>query len=319
MCKKNIAEHGRTIMPHVPGREVVDVNENCWNSECNCANAAPKRICSLTPSCRMRHNNTYIPSLVKLNGQTPKARPENAGAETDRRLQPSPRRDFRRSLQRESVLRPPRPSSGPLRDAKAPPRTRGFDRRGGLGFRSFPPDLLPGPSRIRTLWPERSVAQAAGAQARTQALGRGARTYTELEGFRAGPNDHGLYQGCSAEVRRQRSSPQPGTGAGEQKKTAQANLRLPVPEGTAEAYEELRHQVLQPHGRIRSLEGRGVLMRCGLAAWAQVRAAALPAQPPESRTPAAGELPVPAALGGELVKLLAGLILSTRQEGIRRV
>ena len=64
---------------------------------------------------------------------------------------------------------------------------------------------------------------------------------------------------------------------GGQKKTAQSGVRSPIPEGAVEAYEGLRRQVVQPDGRGEHLEGRGVLMRCGLAAWAQIRPAAVPA------------------------------------------
>jgi len=82
-----------------------------------------------------------------------------------------------------------------------------------------------------------------------------------------------------------------------------------------EAYEGLRRQVVQPDGRVEYLEGRGALMRCGLAAWAQLRPSTLLAQPPQSHFQSASESPALDSLGAELVRLVAGLILSTRQEG----
>jgi hypothetical protein len=82
-----------------------------------------------------------------------------------------------------------------------------------------------------------------------------------------------------------------------------------------EAYEGLRRQAVQPDGRGEHLEGRGVLIRCGLATWAQIRTAAVPARPPESHFPSEAEAPVLDSFRAELVRLLAGLILSTRQEG----
>ena len=88
-----------------------------------------------------------------------------------------------------------------------------------------------------------------------------------------------------------------------------------MPEGTVEAYEGLRRQVVQPDGRGEHLEGRVVLMRCGLATWAQSRPAAVSARPPESHFPSGPEAPVLDSFGAELVRLVAGLILSTRQEG----
>jgi hypothetical protein len=83
-----------------------------------------------------------------------------------------------------------------------------------------------------------------------------------------------------------------------------------------EAYEGLRQQVVQPDGRIECLEGRGILLRCGVAAWAQLRPSTLPARPSESHFQSASESPVLDSLGAELVRLVAGLILSTRQEGL---
>jgi hypothetical protein len=91
-------------------------------------------------------------------------------------------------------------------------------------------------------------------------------------------------------------------------------VRLPVPAGATEAYEAMRQRVVQADGRIEQTEGRGVLIRCGLARWAQVHAAspAVPAapQPSSDHCPPA----IPAALQPELVKVFAGLILSIRQE-----
>jgi len=81
------------------------------------------------------------------------------------------------------------------------------------------------------------------------------------------------------------------------------------------AYEGLRRQVVQPDGRGEHLEGRGVLMRCGLATWAQIRPAAVPPRAPESHFPSRAETAVLDSWGAELVRLVAGLILNTRQEG----
>jgi hypothetical protein len=88
-----------------------------------------------------------------------------------------------------------------------------------------------------------------------------------------------------------------------------------MPEGTVEAYEGLRRQVVQPDGRGEHLEGRGVLMHGGLAAWAQIWPAAVSARPRQSHFSSGAESPVLDSLGAELVRLVAGLILSTRQEG----
>jgi len=81
-----------------------------------------------------------------------------------------------------------------------------------------------------------------------------------------------------------------------------------------EAYEGLRRQVVRPDGRVDYLEGRGILLRSGLAAWARLRSATLLARPPESYSQSAPESPVLDSPGAELVRLVAGLILSIRLE-----
>ena len=86
-------------------------------------------------------------------------------------------------------------------------------------------------------------------------------------------------------------------------------------QGAVEAYEALRREVVPPDRRGEHPEGRGVLMRCGLATWAQIRPMAVPPCPAESRFPSGTETPVLDSFGAELVRLIAGLILSTRQEG----
>jgi len=73
--------------------------------------------------------------------------------------------------------------------------------------------------------------------------------------------------------------------------------------------------VVEPDRRGEHPEGRGLLMRCGLAAWAQIRPTAVPQRPPESNFPSGAQTPVLESFGAELVRLVAGLILSTRQEG----
>ena len=81
-----------------------------------------------------------------------------------------------------------------------------------------------------------------------------------------------------------------------------------------EAYEELRRQAVEPNGREEHFEGRGVLMRRGLAMWAQLRPTAISVRPAESNSPSRSDVPALDSFGSELVRLLAGLILSIRQE-----
>lgn len=88
-----------------------------------------------------------------------------------------------------------------------------------------------------------------------------------------------------------------------------------MPTTAADAYEALRREVLRPDGQIVHTEGRGVLIRCGFAKWAQSHpmfAAPLPPGPPQWR--GQPEAAIPPGVETELVKLVAALILSIRQE-----
>jgi hypothetical protein len=87
-----------------------------------------------------------------------------------------------------------------------------------------------------------------------------------------------------------------------------------MPEGTVEAYEGLRRQVFQPDGSGQGMESRRILTHCGLAPWAQRISLAVPADTPEAHAQSVCEPPVLDALGTELVRLVAGLILGIRQE-----
>lgn len=80
------------------------------------------------------------------------------------------------------------------------------------------------------------------------------------------------------------------------------------------AYEGLRRHAVQPDGRGEHIQGRGVLMRCGLATWAQNRPVTVPACPSASPLPSGSEASVLDSFGAELVRLVAGLILSSQQE-----
>jgi hypothetical protein len=92
-------------------------------------------------------------------------------------------------------------------------------------------------------------------------------------------------------------------------------MRVHLPASAIEAYEALRLQIVQADGRGEHAEGRGVLIRCGLARWAQVQSSLTVEQAlsDSHRRPAASQ---PPGWRGELVRLVAGLILSIRPEGV---
>jgi hypothetical protein len=79
-------------------------------------------------------------------------------------------------------------------------------------------------------------------------------------------------------------------------------------EGAAQAYEALRCDLLQPSRQNGCGNGRAILLRRGLMAWTCERDnAILP-------TPSASESRVPSEVANELIRLMAGLILSRRKE-----
>jgi len=82
-----------------------------------------------------------------------------------------------------------------------------------------------------------------------------------------------------------------------------------------ETYEGLRRQAVQLNGPAEYLESRAILIRRGLAAWAQLRPSIALAHPPESHSQSTSP-PAILSPGAELVRLVASLILSTRREDL---
>ena len=132
------------------------------------------------------------------------------------------------------------------------------------------PTLVSSPGCLRASWPERTSAQAARPQTGAQDQCRDNRVCTVVACRRPWADDGWCSAGYQGTIRHHGSSPQSGAGFGEQKKTAQSGVSS-LPPGTVEAYEGLRQEVVQPERLGAHPEGRGVLMRCGLATWAQIR------------------------------------------------
>lgn len=87
-----------------------------------------------------------------------------------------------------------------------------------------------------------------------------------------------------------------------------------MPAGATEAYEALRQRVVQADGPAEQAEGRGILIRCGLARWAQVQAVSTTVPPAPRPSANHGPPEIPATLQPEFVRIFAGLILNIRQE-----
>ena len=79
------------------------------------------------------------------------------------------------------------------------------------------------------------LPQAPRAQGRTQVVRRDRRVCADLARHGLWADDRWLHPSCSGQLWDHGSPPQPGTGVGEQKKTAQFGVRSLIPEGTVDA------------------------------------------------------------------------------------
>lgn len=88
-------------------------------------------------------------------------------------------------------------------------------------------------------------------------------------------------------------------------------MSLSVPEGAAQSYETLRADLLQPRATAPG-NGRTLLLRRGMVAWAHERGAPLSFTPTPLLPTVQSQ--VPSAIASELVRIMAGLILSRGKE-----
>jgi hypothetical protein len=170
----------------------------------------------------MRHNIIYINNAGRSHGQTQKSRPKASRTQKHWYPQPSPRSRLRHIVPRESLLRFQRPPASALRDAATPPGGWVFCRGSRLGVWSLPSNLLSGGSGIRKGRTDGSGSQAARPQGGTQTVRPSDRTRADAEVFLSRPDHRRVHPSRAGEVRRDRSSPQPRTGDGGQKKPRKA-------------------------------------------------------------------------------------------------
>src|SRR5437879_4028137 len=130
----------------------------------------------------MRLNYYYTPE--RPHGQTPPARPEDRGTEANRHAQSACGHRDRSPVPTEPLLRSPRSSAGPLRDAATPHCRTDVDSRGRCRFWRFAPHVLSGPSVFPTIWTGRPIAGSAGAEWWTQAERRSSGLRGQFAGVR---------------------------------------------------------------------------------------------------------------------------------------
>jgi hypothetical protein len=318
MCKAYSAAYVRSNLPH----EYSDTQWDRWCSYCisfvtiwlnYLANAHRIRLAIfLLTGDQMRRNYYYIQKRRNPDGQTRTTRPEGAGAQAHRHAQSTPRSCRRSPVQTEPLLRSQGSSPSSLRDATEAQRRRDVDPRRGCCFWGLSPHLLSGASSFQASWPGRLVAQSAWPKGWAQGDGRSSRVHSKLAGGRTWADHRPVCAGRPGAPWSYTPSAQSGAGFGtKQKKTAQTDLKSPLPTEAAAAYEELRAHLIDPTDRPGLGAGRVVLLRRGMLAWAC--ACAHPPASPALLYPPAG-LPVPSNFARELVQFIAGLILSSGKD-----
>src|SRR6516162_4779043 len=196
----------------------------------------------LTADGCMRHNNIY---MRRPDGQTEKARSENAGVAANRHPQPATRCGFRHAVPRKSILRFQGSAPGPLRDAATTQRGGSLDCRCGFPVWRFTPHGVSGPGCLPTGGPEWLASQAAWAQGRAQTFSRSHRVCADPARWRTWLDDRRLCSRRSGEVWDCGSPPESRAGAVGQKKTAESRISVSISEGAVEAYEGLRQRAVQ--------------------------------------------------------------------------
>src|ERR1019366_1615798 len=264
-----------------------------------------------TSSC-MRRIYSYILSEV-ADAQASEDRCQDGGTEPQRNTQPAARGDRRSPCSEQPFFRPAGSSANPLRDATSASHRGSVDRGGDARLRRVAPDVLSRTDRVHREGSRRLAAAAARPEGPPQAFQRSPPTHSRLEKRRPNCHDNTMRPGDSTTLRDQRASPQSRTRSAEQKKTAQSALTHSIPARAAEDYEALRGQIFGIERPGVPAAGFSVLIRCGLAAWAQGRhdRAALPSRAPLVSAATAAEH---GSARSSLAKLIASMILRPRQE-----
>jgi hypothetical protein len=261
----------------------------------------PLRFCL---TFHMRHNYYYAPERYS-HGETQSARAKDRRAETDGHAQsPCGNRD-RSPVPTEPLLRPPRPSAGPLRDAATAQRRTDVDPRCGGCFWGLATHVLSGPSVFPTMGTGGPIAGSAGAPGWAQADRRSSGLRGQFAGV--GPQAHhrAVRQSCSRTFGHNHPQTQPGASSGSaQKKTATPNLKLSIPGDAAAAYEALRPHLIDPANPMGAVGGRTVLLRQGMLVWASASR-----QVPASSLSPLADRSLPSEVSRELVHVMAELII----------
>ncbi len=234
------------------------------------------------------------------------SQPQSSAPQADRRSEPPPGARSRSLVPGRWIFRLPRFGTGQVRDAAASAHRGRREERGRFSFRCIAADVLSSGSGLCAGGFERTAAEVARSEGRTQAYSRSYEVHRSA-------TDRGRSARCSrsSSTDRERTGclgppPQHRTRPGAQKKTIVIAAALPP--AAISLYESLRGDVLQGAGRP---DGLGAIvyhgMLQGLALLMSGPPVAMPRQPQT-----ANSLNVRGDRG--LVRLLANMILQTHLE-----
>jgi len=228
----------------------------------------------------------------------------------------APQSGAARQLSRQPVLRPGRLAAGQVRDAAASGCRKATGQSGSPVVWFFPSLVLSGADSLSRSWPCRAVATETRAPVGAQAYARtdavcgttSARRAEDLQFSNSGTNRTALRDlGAPAQYRSSATASKKTPVSPEPPVIAFADRRLVA------AYEELRSQAVQGWQRG---PGVTVMMTRGFRGWMEVCSQLFANQgscPQVSDRPAPS---MPSGLRGELVVLLASMLLRRASKGV---
>lgn len=243
------------------------------------------------------------------HGQNTSTRFQGRLPQSRRRPPPSAQGCPGRGILPARVLRSPRPRSGPLRDASAPPNRGKAGRPGCPGLRYEPTGLLCQTRPVPGPWPAGARSQAAWSPACSQMLRGASRLRRAVacrssRGRRAGPR-----AGPPGTLRHHRPPPLDRSGAGSaEKKTPTLRPALVALEiDSVGCYERMRQEALS----ARTSHGLHLFLNRGMAAWLETLAVL---EAPRLQSAPGPQPEIACSSRPELVALWAEMILKCTQE-----
>jgi hypothetical protein len=221
-----------------------------------------------------------------------------------------------RELSKQRLFRSGRSAPGQVRDAAAGGYRQTAGQPGSQSVRLLAPVVLSGAGRISRSWPRCSVATKARSPVRTQADGRTHAVCGATPGRRAGDIQSPVGRASRSALRRLGSPAQHRSSAAASKKTSvspEPTLSCLADRRLVAAYEELRCQALQGWRRG---PGLALMMSRGFRCWMEACSQLLANECSRAQALDRPEPSVSTGIRGELVILLASMLLRRVWKGI---